>query len=90
MTTEKALGIKNVIFLPIKWVTERYRPCILHETTADSAQLRADLEAALLERLRLTLGDNGEILRTYFTAEENGGAVTMTLRAECLERIDTE
>ena len=90
MTKETYLRIENVISLPVKWVTETIRPYSLRETAADGEALRAALESALLDRLRGRIGTDGEILRTYFTASENGGALTLTLRAECLERIDTE
>jgi similar to stage IV sporulation protein len=90
MTKETYLRIENVISLPVKWVTETIRPYSLRETAADGEALRAVLESALLDRLRGRIGTDGEILRTYFTASESGGALTLTLRAECLERIDTE
>ena len=90
MTKETYLRIENVISLPVKWVTETIRPYSLRETAADGEALRAALESALLDRLRGRIGTDGEFLRTYFTASENGGALTLTLRAECLERIDTE
>ena len=90
MTKETALAVKNVVSLPVKWVTETVRPFSLTEREADPAMLRADLELALLTRLERELGEDGEILRTFFTADESGGAVRLTLRAECLERIDTE
>ena len=90
MTKETALAVKNVVSLPVKWVTETVRPFSLTEREADPAMLRADLESALLTRLERELGEDGEILRTFFTADESGGAVRLTLRAECLERIDTE
>ena len=90
MTKETYLRIENVISLPVKWVTETIRPYSLRETAADGEALRAVLESALLDRLRSRIGTDGEILRTYFTASESGGTLTLTLRAECLERIDTE
>ena len=90
MTKETALAVKNVVSLPVKWVTETHRPFSLTGREADPAMLRADLESALLTRLERELGEDGEILRTFFTADEGGGNLRLTLRAECLERIDTE
>ena len=89
MTKERQLAVENVISLPVKWVTETIQPCAVTESAADPAALRAVLETALLTRLREQLGEEGEILRTFFTAGESGGALRLTLRAECLERIDT-
>ena len=47
---------------------------------------REELRAALKERL----GETGTVLSEYFTASEENGMLTLTLRSECEERIDKE
>ena len=90
MTKETTLALKNVLSLPLKWVTETGRPYSLKQVPEDREALRTRLETELLRELSEELGDRGEVLRTFFTASERDGVMTLTLRAECLERIDAE
>ena len=48
------------------------------------------LEAELTERLQAELDGRGEVLSQSFSARESGGALYVTLRAECLEDIAAE
>ena len=90
MTLITPLAVKNAFTLPVKWITEIRRSYTVRQTREDAETLRSLLESELTERLSLQLGDGGEILRTRFTCQESGGALIVTLRAECLERIDRD
>ena len=48
------------------------------------------MEAELTERLQAELDGRGEVLSQSFSARESGGALYVTLRAECLEDIAAE
>ena len=37
-----------------------------------------------------TLGENGQVLTEHFTVCSDGALLTVTLRAQCLERIDRD
>ena len=50
----------------------------------------AEREAELTERLEAGLDGRGEVLSQSFSARESGGALYVTLRAECLEDIAAE
>lgn len=50
-------------------------------------ELREELEAQLTARLLGEIGEDGIVLSAVFTASETGGALTVTLRAECEEQI---
>ncbi len=72
------------------WITETLQNSGDETVPTDPEALCAALEARLLDRLRTSLGDGGEILSTRFSVSRNDGIVTVTLRAECSERIDTD
>ena len=90
MWTITPLAVKNAFTLPVKWVTETIRPYTVSRTGADPDAVRAALEIRLAERLKQLLGERGEIIRSHFTCSDDGEILTVTLRAECLERIDTD
>ena len=83
-------GIENVFSLPMAWVTERLQGYTLTQTAADPETVRRALEARLLSRLRETLGEDGEILSVRYSVSQNEDLITVTLRAECSERIDKD
>ena len=61
------------------------RPATLSADTAGAA-LRATLDQAL----RRDLAETDEVLAENFSAFDDGAFIRVTLRAQCLERIDTE
>ena len=75
--------------LPMAIVEERLQRYALAETAADIDALRLALEERLLARLRETLGEVGEILSVRYAVSQNEELITVTLRAECSERIDS-
>ena len=52
--------------------------------------MEARLRAALAAELEHRLGAGGEVLSESFSAAESGGALLVTLRAECLQNIAVE
>ncbi|MBQ3276846.1 MAG: hypothetical protein IJH47_07325, partial [Oscillospiraceae bacterium] len=56
----------------------------------DPEAVRAALERRLLGRLRESLGEKGEILTVRYSVSRTEELITVTLRAECSERIDTD
>ncbi len=83
-------AIKGVFRLPFSLVRESCAEYELTETDADVAALQAELEDALLRQLGLRLDGRGEPVSASFDAYESGGALVVTLRAECLEDIALE
>ena len=61
-----------------------------YETKPEPSDGREALEYQLMERLEALIGQDGEVLSSVFTASENNGALTVTLRAECREQIGRE
>ena len=48
------------------------------------------VERLLRGVLKVKLGETGAVLSEHFTALEENGMLTLTLRSECEERIDEE
>ena len=90
MTKVKRLAVKGAFSLPVGWITERTLSYALSEERRDVSVLRSALEEELSARLREELGDAGEVISAVFTAEEGPELLTVTLHAECSERIDRE
>ena len=73
---------------PVWLTTETARVYTLSEGTIDREAAQARLEQALLFRLEQLMRESrGEVLRTDFSAREEGGRLTVTLLAECREEI---
>lgn len=62
----------------------------VQDSPVHMANAEAMLQEGLLARLEEELGEGGSALSTQFTAEEENGALTVTLRAECREEIGKE
>ena len=90
MTKVIRLAVKGAFSLPVGWITERTLSYALTEERRDVSVLRSALEEELSARLREELGDAGEVISAVFTAEEGPELLTVTLHAECSERIDRE
>ena len=84
------LGIEGLFSLPVAVVRESLRPYEAKPQERDAAELRPDLETELYERLRQEIGEEGEIISAFFTERRDPGLYTLTLRAECSQRIDRE
>ena len=64
-----------------------YQPRTLE---VDQAAAQSLLEAQLLKQLETLIGEDGEVETAQFSARVTGGALEVTLTAQCLEEIGTE
>lgn len=74
--------------MPLALVTERIRIGSASESQRDAEALRRMLEEQLQLQLEDAVGDNGQIVSQTFSESRGDGMLYLTLRAECLERID--
>lgn len=90
ITQIRPLAWEGVFSLPLALVTERVRTGTVAETQRDAEALRRMLEEQLQLRLEEALGERGQVVSLAFSESRGGGMLYLTLRAECLERIDQE
>jgi len=83
------LEVPGVFRLPLALFRETRQDLRCTETERDREAAEAALRELLRQRLLSSLCE-GEILTERFTVSEGGGLLYVTLRCECLERIDTE
>ena len=84
---EYPLAWEGVFRLPVTLVRETVIEYAAQEAEEDPALLEQRLAEALQSRLERRLEGRGEALSVHFTARESGGALYVTLRAECREDI---
>ena len=84
---EYPLAWEGVFRLPVTLVRETVIEYAAGEAEEDPALLEQRLAEALQSRLERRLEGRGEALSVHFTARESGGALYVTLRAECREDI---
>ena len=84
---EYPLAWEGVFRLPVTLVRETVIEYSAQEAEEDPALLEQRLAEALQSRLERRLEGSGEALSVHFTARESGGALYVTLRAECREDI---
>ena len=84
---EYPLAWEGVFRLPVTLVRETVIEYAAGEAEEDPALLEQRLAEALQSRLERRLEGRGEALSAHFTARESGGALYVTLRAECREDI---
>ena len=84
---EYPLAWEGVFRLPVTLVRETVIEYSAQEAEEDPALLEQRLAGALQSRLERRLEGRGEALSVHFTARESGGALYVTLRAECREDI---
>ena len=84
------LEVKNLFSLPVQFLCEKIMSRSTEKMEVVVADVTADLKEALSDRLRGQLGPDGEVRATHWSVSADGEWVRVTLRAECLERIDTE
>ena len=87
---EYPLAVEGVFALPVKLIRETYTEYEPVYAEAEREALEARLRAALAAELERRLGAGGEVLSESFSAAESGGALLVTLRAECLQNIAVE
>ena len=84
---EYPLAWEGVFRLPVTLVRETVIEYSAQEAEEDPGLLEQRLAEALQSRLERRLEGRGEALSVHFTARESGGALYVTLRAECREDI---
>ena len=84
---EYPLAWEGVFRLPVTLVRETVIEYSAQEAEEDPGLLEQRLAEALQSRLERRLEGRGEALSAHFTARESGGALYVTLRAECREDI---
>ena len=90
ITKTAEMAVENAFTFPVKWVTETWRPYTTQERAVDPEEAQVRLEGLLLERLGDAITESGEVRQTHFSVANDGVTLTVTLRAECLERIDVD
>ena len=83
------LEVPGVFRLPLAIFRETRQDLRCVETERDKAAAEAALRSLLRQRMLSELCE-GEILTERFTVSEGAGLLYVTLRCECLERIDRE
>lgn len=87
MEEETVLAVPGVFSLPLRLVRERVYET--RETSAADDTLTERMQGDLLQRLRASLDDEGEVLQTRFSHARRDGWMLVTLHAECSESIGT-
>lgn len=85
MEKETVLAVPGVFSLPLRLVRERVYET--RETDAADETQTERMQSALVQRLRSSLNDDGEVLQTRFSYAERDGWLLVTLHAECGESI---
>ena len=83
------LEVPGVFRLPLAIFRETRQDLRCVETERDKAAAEVELRRLLRQRMLSELCE-GEILTERFTVSEGAGLLYVTLRCECLERIDRE
>lgn len=86
--TETRCVLPGGAALPLSIVRTEYTEYVGKACELSRDECAEILKAELSQRLRDDLG-GGEIIAADFEISESGGVVSVTLRAECRERIDT-
>lgn len=89
MTVAETLTLPGGAVLPLTVIRESFEEYESQAGTLTEEEARAILEARLLMRLEELVGE-GSVTSTDFEAALEGGILTVTLRAECLEEIAVE
>ena len=90
ITTVHQLTLPGGRGLPLMLRGERCRAYEKETVPIDLEAARTLLEERLLLRLRETVGADGQVLSTQYSARVRGGMLEVTLTAECREEIGME
>ncbi len=75
------------VSLPIYFTVERSYQYLPQQVTITPQSAQTLLEEELLRQLEDTLGEDGTVISTSYTAEERDGTLYVTLQAQCREEI---
>ena len=89
ITLEKTIELPMGGILPLTFVTEKYLQYEPAKTELTQQQAEEILKPELMRRLEAET-DGGEIVDYSYETTVSGGAVTVTLKAECIEEIAQE
>ena len=82
------LSIKGLFTLPVRMEMQTIRPCQWQTQRVPLETLETEMQRALLAHLHSRLRPDSEVLAEHWSRSENDALCYVTLRAECLERID--
>ena len=89
ITQYKPATLPDGSVLPLTVVTEQYDEYETYDVAITEEEAGRILEARLLARLAEAAPD-GSVTETEFSCQNENGVMTVTLKAECLERIDAQ
>ena len=81
---------KSTFALPLALLSRRTPTGEYRASEWDGEAARETAEDTLRNWLLEEIGGEGSVTRLHFTSERQGDILYVTLRAECLERIDGE
>ncbi|MBR3705312.1 MAG: sporulation protein YqfD, partial [Oscillospiraceae bacterium] len=82
--------IPGLFSLPIRLVRETVYDCTLTQCSTDAALAAREMESALYDELLQRIGPDGTVEEFHFSRSEDGGRISVSLRARCSEQIGTE
>lgn len=90
ITTVRVLTLPGGREMPLSLSTESYRGYTTAEAALNTGAAEDLLKTHLEKRLQNLIGEDGQVLRTDYTAKCTGNLLTVTLLAECSEQIGRE
>lgn len=78
------------IILPLQIISETAREYVPEYKETDIKAAEERLSLGLENRLKEEIGEDGEIIGTEFETSVTDGIIKVTLKAECIERIDKQ
>ena len=90
ITTVHQAALPGGARLPLSLSRETAREYQPRTLEVDQAAAQSLLEAQLLKQLETLIGEDGEVEAAQFSARVTGGALEVTLTAQCLEEIGAE
>ena len=90
ITTVHQAALPGGARLPLSLSRETAREYQPRTLEVDQAAAQSLLEAQLLKQLETLIGKDGEVETAQFSARVTGGALEVTLTAQCLEEIGAE
>ena len=84
------LEAKNLFSFPLRWICETITARGAERVELSEEEVKQALAASLSDRLHERLGTDGQVLSEHWSSAADGGWLRLTLRSECLERIDEE
>lgn len=90
ITSTYSLTLPGGRVMPLALRKSVYRAYDTVPWTLDASAGEELLKERLLERLEAEVGEDGQVVKTDFTVQEEDGVLTVTLLAECQEQVGRE